>query len=263
MNGTVFYHKEPIQSSRLVKKSIWQNLRKENLNLMFVHARAASAGKPIINKNNHPFTSTDKEICLIHNGCVPEYDELKKKFEVVSECDSEILLRIIEAGGGSMDGIRDIFSFTSQAQMAVALGERHNDGKRTMWLFRNKHRSLWLIDLRRPLGQVFFCSTPEIWTTALSEKGITLNSIQKLIELPVQQVWQFTLDGEHPATVKRYEVCREQGILPVNDDFVPIQQRKVVISVVSKLNSQEELENNLAVKNKRRRLNYDNVCTKT
>lgn len=264
-SGKVFYHKEPVRSSELVKHEDWRNLSKHNLDLLFVHARWASqgVGEPHMNKNNHPFTSTDKEVSLIHNGRIPEFDILKRKYQVLSDCDSEIILRIIESGnvyddsevkkefsalplevGKRMMGIRDVFSIINYGQMAVAFGERHFDGRRNMWLFRNKHRSLWLIDLREPLGQVFFCSTPDIWQDALSECGSALGSIQKLIELPTDEVWHFDINSKqrHPAKVNRYQVCREKTAVEWKEsNHVPVQKREVTAEVVTKLDEHEEL----------------------
>lgn len=264
--GKVFYHKEPVRSSELVKHSTWQELSGQKLDMLFVHARAASqgVGEPHTNKNNHPFTSTDKEISLIHNGRIPEFDTLKKKFQVLSDCDSEVILRIIESGdayddseiikefgnlpieiGRRMMGIRDVFSLINHGHMAVAFGERHADGRRNMWLFRNKHRSLWIVDLRAPLGQIFFCSTPDIWQDALADCKTSLGSVQKLIELPPEEVWHFQINGKarHPSKVNRYQVCRENNATKWDENTtpLPVQKKEVTAEVVTKLNDQEEL----------------------
>ncbi len=189
-NGDIVYHKEPVKSSEFVQKRIWKDLANLNLNMLLVHARGASVGvgTPSDNKNNHPFVNTSRSIGLVHNGRIPdvEYDVLVKKYEVNSKCDSEILLRIFEAGEtypeiekthigpGEVDeqianrllGLRDIWSYIDKGHMAVAIGERANEHDRNLFLFRNKWRSLWIIDCRKDLGQVFFCSTPEIWNAA-------------------------------------------------------------------------------------------------
>lgn len=262
-SGKVFYHKEPIRSSELVKNPAWQQLKDYNLDMLLVHARAASqgVGEPRTNKNNHPFTSTDKEISLVHNGRIPEFDYLKQKFQVLSDCDSEILLRIIESGdayedtdiakefsgllpqvGRRMMGIRDVFSLINHGHMAVAFGERLAEG-RNLWLFRNRHRSMWLVDLRESLGQVFFCSTPDIWQDALSECDTNLGSVQKLIELPSEEVWHFSITNQelHPSRVNRYQVCRESKPTKWTDDGpCPVQRREAKVEVVTKLNEQEE-----------------------
>jgi len=233
VNGNVLYHKEPVKSSDFIKKDFWKLVSKHNPNLLLVHARGASkgVGEPSNNHNNHPFTSLDKSIGLIHNGRVDdcEYHSLKKKYGLQSQCDSEILLRIFESGEnyspkelkefGETDhpqrlaGIRDVFSLINEGHMAVAVGERGHNGNRMLWLFRNRHRPLWIVDMREPLGQVFFVSEPNIWEEAIREcSGIkSLARTQKLIELPTEEIWHFKVTSEEPCpkNVERFEVCKE------------------------------------------------------
>lgn len=262
--GKIIYHKEPIKSSELIKKDIWKKLQSFNANLLLAHARGASmgVGTPNVNKNNHPFTSTDKNISLIHNGRVPdsEYELLVKKYEVSSKCDSEILLRIIEGAeehneakelfpnheshiGIRLCGIKDIFSYTFKTHMAVAVGEKLDDN-RYLWLFRNRQRSLWLIDLRKELGQIFFCSTPEIaWEAAnqCSAKKLLKNKI-KLIELPEDEVWFFkTIDNE--INFEKFSVISGQ-FKPIQIDEenkIKINKKTTDTKIISNLNENDEL----------------------
>jgi hypothetical protein len=233
-DGGVLYHKEPGKSSNFVKKEMWKQVVKHNPNMLLVHARGASkgVGEPTVNHNNHPFTSLDKSIGLIHNGRVDdcEYHSLKQKYGLNSQCDSEMILRIFEYGetythkelkeafGDAenpqrLAGIRDVFSLINEGHMAVAVGERGTAGERMMWLFRNRHRPLWVVDMRESLGQVFFVSEPSIWEDAVYEcSGIkALAKSQKLIELPTEEIWYFkvTPDQPCPKSVQRYEVCKE------------------------------------------------------
>jgi hypothetical protein len=220
-DGRVLYHKEPGRSSDFVKNEMWKLVCKHNPNLLLVHARGASKsfGEPANNENNHPFTSSDKSIGLIHNGRIDdnEYHSLKQKYELKTQCDSEILLRIFEAGENDTNfsqqlaGIKDIFGLINEGHMAVAIGERNQNGNRMLWLFRNRHRPLWIIDVRDQLGQIFFVSEPNIWEDALREcsKGLIRN--QKLIELPVEEIWQFSVSPEEicPKNVQRFKVCKK------------------------------------------------------
>jgi len=202
-------YKEPIRSSELVRKKVWKDLIPFNPNLLLLHARQASIGEPRKNVNNHPFTNYDQTLCLIHNGRIPEFNILKKTFHVTSECDSEVLLRIIEACEDQkleeLDadianrtlGIGDVFSLINHGHMAVALGEiRFRD--RRLWLFRNCHRSLYLIDLQDYLGQTFFCSTAGIWEEATS----SLVSRQRIIDIPTNEIWYF----ENNEFKERFEI---------------------------------------------------------
>ena len=224
--GALLYHKEPTRSSQFVKSLAWKQIQSYDLNLLLVHARGASkgVGEPAFNKNNHPFTSTDRSLGLVHNGRVDdiEYNALKQKFVVNSNCDSEIILRIIENAENCdlelpddlypkrLAGIRNAFSLINEGHMAVALGERGSEGDRHLWLFRNQHRPLWLVDLMEQLGQIFFMSEPAIWEEGVHDvKGISRS--HKLIEFPHNQVWYFRLtDSETQVKdVHKFEIFKD------------------------------------------------------
>lgn len=250
---------------------------------MIVHARGASqgSGPPAINKNNHPFTSSDKSIGLIHNGKIPseEYNLLSKKYEVSSDCDSEILLRIFEAGDVSninnvltnpptMDakiaqrlvGLRDIWSFIEKGHMAVAVGERVDSNVRRLFLFRNQHRSLWIADLRKKLGQVFFCSTPEIWNDAFrnSKAYKFINERVKLIDLPVRELWTMQVDKSTPVvkSVDKYDIF-SQGtkFWKPEGEQIKIANVKPPTTVITKLDENEQpIDDNRKVINKNNKI---------
>lgn len=130
--------------------------------------------------------------------------------------------------------------------MTVALGERGSHGRRDLWLFRNPHRPLWLIDMREKLGQIFFISEPSIWEDAVSECGSirSYTKSQKLIEVPHHQVWHFKLTGSQigAGDVDRYEVHKSDH-KPWQYDGVRhnILQKEPSFTVVSNLNEQEEM----------------------
>jgi hypothetical protein len=183
--------------------------------MLLCHARGASkgVGEPSQNINNHPFISNDKTLCLIHNGRVDEceYQPLKNKYSVKSNCDSEILLRIIENPqsideydefypSDILSGIKDVYSLINEGHMAVAVGKRGPTGQRWLWLFRNSHRPLWVIDTRESLGQIFFISEPNIWEESIRESGSIkgFTKSHKLIEIPENQIWCFRIDEESP-----------------------------------------------------------------
>lgn len=211
----VIFHKQPIRSSELIRTKKWGEVNEFNPNLLLLHARAASkdVGIPSENSNNHPFTNEDKSLCLIHNGRIPEFDLLKKAFPVFSDCDSEILLRIIEAAENRMRGIERIFSFINHGHMAVALGEMMIDS-RHLWLFRNRHRLLCAIDLQEFLGQIWFCSTIEIWEKAT----YGLIKKQRYTTIPSKEVWHLQCDEDNKKQFQRFKVTFD----PKLDDIYKI-----------------------------------------
>lgn len=239
-DGKVLYHKEPGRSTNFVKKDVWKDVQKLNPNLLMVHARGASygVGLPSINKNNHPFVSEDLNTGLIHNGRIPDYvyDSLNKKYECLSSCDSEILLRIFMSASSyksedievefseepdiatKLMGIRDIWSTVARGHMAVGIGERLKD-RRRLWLFRNQYRSLWLVDLRELLGQVFFVSTKAIWDDAIKEcnpaKSLLSKHKVKLVELPTEEVWVMEISDDEPVVTD--EQLYQFEVEPIGD----------------------------------------------
>lgn len=262
-NGVVYYHKEPIKSSHFIKNDMWRQAGRANINLMLTHARGASKGfgEPYRNINNHPFVSSGKSLALVHNGRIEdhEYNALKEKYEVCSGCDSEILLRILESREESEDfselgdlenlhrmaGIKDIYSLINDGHMAVAVGERLEDGARLLWLFRNKHRPLWISDMRESLGQIFFVSEPSIWEDSVLEmKSHRFFKKQKLIEIPEEEVWYIKLDQKTLST-SRLEVCKDDST-PWEFDGVKklIASKSCTHKVVTKLGPNDEVTHN-------------------
>ncbi|CAE7860273.1 unnamed protein product [Symbiodinium microadriaticum] len=152
---------------------------------------------------------------MIHNGRVSEADFLKKKYQIRSDTDSEVLLRMYEHGveheseidldvepdvSMRLKGLRDIWSLVQEGAMAVAFGELFDAHTRHLYLFRNKHRPLWIADVRDTLGQIFFFSSPEIWYRAVASSPMLKNACESmncLLEVPVGQVWFFKIDKDN------------------------------------------------------------------
>lgn len=265
-NDKIIYHKEAVKASDFIKLPMWERVQSFDPSVLLVHARATSpnGGHAKFNKNNHPFVSADKRIGLVHNGNINEIDFLKKKYEMASECDSEILLRMYEAPMEEvkipsipgtppevcvrMKGIQDMWSVINRGAMAVAIAERIDQDVRYMFLFRNDKRPLWLADMRDKLGQIFFFSSVDIWFRAIKDcKSRQMFENQKLVELPEKQVWYFRIDGEDTSVT-------EDNFMKFNielkntykewkpEDFVKIQPKKVSIPVITELDNEDEKE---------------------
>lgn len=259
--GRVVYHKEPTRSDQFVNKPFWtEQVRRMKLNLLLVHARAASRlrgtflSDPAVNTNNHPFVSTDKRVGMVHNGTLEEIHFLKNRYRTVSETDSEVLLRMYEHGldrepleiedtdmdvAVRMNGIKDIWSVISSGAMSVAIGERVDEYARLLFLFRNHKRPLWIADLRDTLGQIFFFSSPDIWYHAMLNSSDLRKQELKLIEIPPNQVWALAVDQDQPMMLKPEQISRfdietkSTGKVWEVGEVCDIQQPKVELNVIS------------------------------
>lgn len=261
----VIYHKEPIQSSKFVSTDFWKNLHNVNSDMLLLHARATSnnGGHAIQNINNHPFTSLDKSIGIVHNGNLDEAEFLKHEYQTISDTDSEYLLRIYEHGSDEnnisisgipdhvlsrLNGIKEIYSYISSGAMAVALGEKIDEDKKALFLFRNSKRPLWLADLRDILGQIFFFSSPEIWYKATLGNEFIRNYTlkEKIIELPCHQIWYFEIDKQNPTVTPnnffKFNVnIKNREKKHVKKEFKSIKEKKQSHSLITELNEKDEL----------------------
>jgi len=275
-DGRILYHKEPEKSSDFVKGDMWKKVQKINFDLMIAHARGTSSGVggAYCNKNNHPFSSSDRSIGIIHNGRIPdsEYDVLKKQWELFSNCDSEIVLRIMESGelyspedlkkihpnldirlASRLAAIRDIYRLANKAHMAIAVGERgksEDKSERNLWLFRNKYRPIWVADLRDVLGQLFFVSTPEIWHNSVMQTpsiNKLINKSIKLSEIPPEEIWMFKINSqtkvvETKEVLKYYvEIGNENETWEPTSNKIGIRQENPIAEVFTNLDDKEDL----------------------
>lgn len=264
-DGQIVYHKEPLQSSAFVKTRFWQNLVETNLDMLIVHARAASKGVEHAedNKNNHPFVSEDMRIALIHNGTLEEANFLKDKYQIKSDTDSEFLLRMYEHGldkdypkingvpdevAQRLNATREIWSLVNSGAMAVAIGERMDDGQRNLFLFRNEQRPLWIADMRDVLGQVFFFSSPDIWYRAVTSneelKKLCWGS-QKLLDVPPHQVWCMTINKQDVVVVNenlfKFKVSvSRSGKDWQKGDYVNVKAGQPNLKIISGMNQISE-----------------------
>lgn len=256
----MIYHKAPIKSSEFVQIPIWQKVQNLNPNLLLIHARKTSPGigHAKYNDNNHPFVSEDRRIGVIHNGKIHEASFLEYKYETQTDCDSEIILRMYENSLNEpslkienvpsymqerLHGISELWSVLNQGSCASMIGELHVDGSRTVMLFRNEKRPLWIADLRETLGQIFFCSETEIWHTAIASCG-HLKEIgsQKLAELPINEVWGLKIDEKNPIVTKenfhRVSMKIDRSVSydwSAGNEKKPIQAKKMELSIITDL----------------------------
>jgi predicted glutamine amidotransferase len=278
----VVYHKEPVKSTVFVNHELWRSMEERKANLLIGHCRWTSpgGGPEKVNKNNHPHVSQDYRVALVHNGKIPEYNYLKKRYNVNTDCDSEVLLRIFESAEDHHDqieylrkelpkvwddtpddllyrifGLKRVFSEVNYGAMAVAIGERLEGDARSLFLFRNELRPICLIDLRDTLGQFFFCSTPEIFRQAIDASTIAKEVIPAnqpvYPELPENWIYSFILSQSGDIDIRRLKVnkVRKYGYWDQSTDEeeasteAPKSEVKLVrtqVDILTRLNASEE-----------------------
>ena len=156
--------KQPMKASRFITESkAWRSLRHRRCSIVLGHVRYATHGDPRYSENNHPHVSDCGNTFLVHNGVLHDHEDIARKhgLRLRGECDSEILLRIVESHDGPEEGLQACLEECS-GSMAIAVMDRI---RQSIHLARNGGRSLWLCKLK---GQRWlFASTVEIIFAAL------------------------------------------------------------------------------------------------
>ena len=164
-------YKNNCVASNLIKDNIWKSLKNHDLDLLLIHTRKTSSnsGHSSNNENNHPFIGKNTKSALVHNGIIHEYHKLKSQYEVFSNCDSEILLRILDFPFDFLDyknsrlkQIRGLLGLIKNSEFTFLLSDII-EKKKSIWAIKNELRPLFLIDATEYLNQYIFVSTIDIW----------------------------------------------------------------------------------------------------
>lgn len=210
------YYKKPVPAVDFVKTKEYESLWNNNLNLGLFHCRAASIGVgiPAFNQNNHPFVSKDLKKAVIHNGVITrhEYEYFKQYYEVETECDSEIFLRILEQEDSFAEKAKIFFSHAKLSHYAVAFSE-NTETDRKLHLFRNEHRPLVVIDLLDDLNQIFFCSTIPIFFEAVDGIKTKLKKT-KVYEIPTSHYMCIEYDESGKFNIEEYKIKTKEQLAP-------------------------------------------------
>ena len=113
--GSIQTLKGPVEAEDFYMSTKWNALWDnygESCKSGMVHSRIATNGNPEFNKNNHPHVSESGSV-LVHNGVVRP---VTKMTDAVSDCDSEQILRSLDAYGFEK-GLQNISGWAHIAYM--------------------------------------------------------------------------------------------------------------------------------------------------
>lgn len=285
-NGVIFYDKEPVKSTVYCRRSIWcDQFAKADADLLIAHCRQSSigVGSEKCNKNNHPHVNSDVSIALVHNGRVADYDAIKNRYDLHSDCDSEILLGMFETSNLWKDkedqlkeefpkfapkmsyrlmGIKEIFSRVNYGAMAVAIAERETDGGRRLWLLRDDERPLHVVDMRDTIGQIFFCSTPEIWRNAMNDCPAIREFVppdQEIIEFTAHQVWTFHYSSKQEWEVKRFKVNKVKYKDYLEEEDKPNPFKRTRVAPASQIVTRLDYADEIVVKEEKKKIDIEDM----
>lgn len=186
--------KQPIAVGKFVKANgPWRQLRHQRCSAVICHIRMATHGDPSVNRNNHPFSTRDG-LHLVHNGVIVDHKHAaaKRRLRLKTECDSEILLRLIEAARHPAIGLEEALLLLRGSIAAVVLDSKTG----MLWLARNHGRELWLLKLRD--GRTFIASESQILLVAAKKvlgKGYR-HEVDMLIPLAAHHVHGLSPSGQ-------------------------------------------------------------------
>jgi len=159
------YYKEGEPAGLVVRRGEFEQIADDRPHIIVGHNRYATHGDPKDNINNHPFKS--RTLQFIHNGVIRNYDSLKAEYHCYSECDSEIILRILERADRRVKGIQNVYKEV-QGSMACALLDTR---KLRLWLWRNYGNPIYL-SYHAGLNMLAFASTRDIFDKACKSAGL-------------------------------------------------------------------------------------------
>lgn len=168
--------KAPLAAADFVRRSSrWRGLRHRRSSAVVAHVRWATSGTPANNANNHPFCGN--RFSLVHNGVIGGHRQIAAEsgLQLESDCDSELLLRIVEFADDPILGLRAALDELKGGMGAVALLDAHTG---LIWLARDADRPLWAAQIDR---RTFIASTREI--LAESFRGALGASWQRRVDL--------------------------------------------------------------------------------
>jgi len=164
MNEDIVTDKQPIRASEFVEENrAWRNLRHRRCSTVLGHVRWETHGSSRNPKNLHPHVHENGGLHLVHNGVIADHRATARKhgLSLRSECDSEVLIRLLEQYENPYDGLNACLQKVS-GLMAVAVFDYQRE---SLWLARNSGRPLWVARLKGD-RRFWIASTKEILLAA-------------------------------------------------------------------------------------------------
>ncbi len=163
--GQLCWRRQPGPARDLFGDETFRRAQTWRVTMAIGHTRRATAGAPAVNRNNHPHPAGDW--MLVHNGVIPGHwrkaDALGLRLE--SECDSELLVRILADYGERRGPQLCLAAGGSQSVLAINRRTRHllawTNGETPLAAFRVEG-----------LGGLWWASTEEIVRAALERAGM-------------------------------------------------------------------------------------------
>jgi len=163
--GEVPWQRQPGPARALFEGPEFTALCRRQIAMVIGHARHATTGAPAVNGNNHPHLAGDW--LVVHNGAIRYHRAVAAchGLHLTSECDSEVLARLL-AHYGEQRGPEVCLALEgSQSVLAINAGTRHmlawTNGEMPLVGFRvDGNAGLW------------WASTEEIARQALAAVGL-------------------------------------------------------------------------------------------
>lgn len=157
-DGSVGVYKNPKPGSQLPLHELPRRAR-----TVILHTRYATQGSPQDNRNNHPVTSTDNRIALVHNGVISNDGMLRRDLGIDAshgQVDSLVIPSLLAQRG--VAGLADLAGYAAIAW----IDSQNPDELRIARLKNSPVTFTWLFD-----GSFVMASTPDLLDKAIESIG--------------------------------------------------------------------------------------------
>lgn len=168
--GELITVKGGISSKILIEDKKWKKLANNIPQSCIMHCRARTKGSELDNFNNHPLV-INKQISVIHNGCISNDDALREAYKLPSkgQVDSEVIPMMIKMYSDglneltkdkSLNMLRAINACSKQITGSYACATLNTETPNELFLFN--HTNPICIGYLEKYGALLFASTDSI-----------------------------------------------------------------------------------------------------